>query len=253
MPLKSPFLTGVLSHVPEGERGKAETELIALEEGSLRQADYSKLSSEARTTKENFEALHAKNLDWFEANKAALDEAAGLRTKVTELEAKVGTAAPGTTSGLTKEDLDKHVNAALAETERGAVSFITESNKLGMEHFKTFGDVLDLAPLLADKRIQQIGLRAVYNEVYKPQLTEKSNVAIKAREDALREEGRQAERTALAGKTHPYPVVGNEHSSLDAIEAARAAGDGKVAVGKSADELASEYVRLQGQRTGAPA
>ncbi len=71
-----------------------------------------------------------------------------------------------------------------------------------------------------------------------------------AKADALRKEGYDKARTELASRTHPYPVVGNEPSALDAIEAAVRSGDGKVSV-KSLDDIAAEYARLGASRLGA--
>src|ERR1700720_663514 len=88
MPLKDPFLAGILANVPEADRGKAEASLIALEEGGLRQADYSRLSAEAQATKKQFDDLHAKNLAWFTERQAALEEVDSLRARLASGEVK---------------------------------------------------------------------------------------------------------------------------------------------------------------------
>lgn len=243
MPVKDAFLAGVLAHVPEAERGKAEAKLIELEEGGLRQSDYSKLAADAQAEKERFEKLYEANTAWFEEKKTALAEIDPLRAKVTELEGRKPTV------DLPKDVItEKSLNERLDLMERGAVGFIAEANALTMKHFQQFGEILNMQELLADKRVQTIGLQGVYADKFKDQIKAKADAAEAVRAEALREEGRVAERTKYANRA-PYPVVGNEPSALDGIEAARAGEQPKV---KSVEDMSAEYARLGGARaTGA--
>lgn len=247
MPVKDAFLAGVLAHVPEADRGKAEAALQALEEGGLRQSDYSKLAQEAREAKERFDALYGSNTEWFEEKKAALAETDALRLKVTELEKRPLEGKPADLPAdlIRKADLEK----ILGETERGAVGFIAESNMLSMQHFQQFGELLNINDLLADKRVQQIGLRGVYADKYKEPIAAKAAAAKAAEETKLREEGAAAERAKFANRQTPYPVMGNEPSALDALEAARASGQAPVV--KTVEDMAAEYARLTGVRASA--
>jgi hypothetical protein len=249
MALKSAFLTGILAHVPEADRGKAETELDALEKGSLRQSDYSKLADEAKTAQDRFDALYAANTEWFETRKAELAEVDTLRTRLAAAEKApvvASTSLEIPADVVRKADLDKMFET----TERGAVAFIAEANILAVKHFKEFGDVLDITKLLADKRVQQIGLQGVYAEQFKEPIAAKAKAAEDARAESFREEGRMTERERIARTRQPYPVVGNEPSALDAIEASRT---GEKPVVKSLDDMAAEYARLSGGRAGATA
>lgn len=244
MPVKDQFLAGVLAHVPEADRGKAEAALVALEEGGLRQADYSRLAAEARAAQERFDALYQQNTEWFEARRADLAELDTLRAKVadtTKVEKPLVADLPKDV--ITKKELE----TILDQTERGAVGFIAEANSLSMQHFKEFGEILNITDLLADKRVQQIGLKGVYQDKFKDQITAKAAAAQAAHDATIREEGAKAERERLASTQHPYPVVGNEPSALDAIEAARS---GKSPEVKSIDAIAAEYARLSAARTG---
>jgi hypothetical protein len=247
MPVKNAFLAGVLAHVPEAERGKAEAELITLEEGGLRQADYSKLSAEAQAAKQKFDDLYTKNTDWYTQRQADLQELDTLRAKVATVDPTVVVPKPAALPDnmITKEELRKQMD----EQERGAVGFIAQANRLQLQHFKEFGEILDLNDLLADKQVQQIGLNGVYQLKFKEQIAAKVKAADDARAEAFRKEGREAAFKELAGKSTQYPVLGNEASSLDAIEAARLSGDGKVTL-KSLDDMASEYARLNASRMG---
>ncbi len=245
MAVKDAYLAGVLAHVPETERGKAEAAIQALEEGGLRQADYSRLAAEAKAAQDRFDALYASNLDWLETRKAGLEELDTLRGEVTELRKRPATA-DLPKDVLTAKDLDTRIGTL----EREALGAITEFNTLSLQHYQQFGEVLDLNKLMADKRVQQIGLRGVYQDLYKEPIKAKADAAQAARDEAIREEGRKAERERIAGAQHPYPVSGNEPSALDAIEAAR--GGKQVAV-STVDDMAAAYHRLSETRAGTAA
>jgi hypothetical protein len=247
MALKSAYLTGILAHVPEAERGKAETELQALEDGGLRQNDYSRLAAEAKAEKDRFDQLYQSNLAWLEERKEGLQELDTLRAKVADLEKRPATGAVELPKDVITE---KVLGDRIDVLERQALGAITEFNTLSLQHYQNFGEVLDLNRLMSDKRVQQIGLRGVYQDLYKDQIKAKTDAAQAARDEAIREEGRKAERERLAGAQHPYPVSGNEPSALDAIEAARG---GKQVTVTSVDDMAANYSRLSSERAGAGA
>lgn len=249
MPVKDAFLAGVLAHVPEADRGKVEAALVALEEDGLRQADYSKVSAEAQAAKAKFDELYTKNTEWFQERQADLAALDALRVENADLKTKVTTVVTDPTKPVVDAITKKQLDDTLGETERGAVSFIAEANSLTLKHFKEFGEVLDITDLLKDKRVQQIGLRGVYADTFKDQLKAKADAAEAARVDAIRKEERTKVLAEVAGAHHPYPVVGNESSSLDAIEAARA---GQSPAVKSVEDMTSEYARLTAARTAVP-
>src|SRR3954465_11424273 len=121
MAVKDTFLAGVLAHVPETERGKAEAAIQALEEAGLRQSDYSRLAAEATAAKDRFEGLYASNLEWLETRKAGLEELDTLRGEVTELKKRpaVGEVPKDM---ITAKDLDTRIGTL----EREALGAITE-------------------------------------------------------------------------------------------------------------------------------
>jgi hypothetical protein len=249
MPVKDPFLAGVLASMPEADRAKAEARLIELEEGGLRQADYSKVVAEARAAKTEADDLLARNQAWFTEREAALKEVDTLRARVAaggDPKPVVGDQGFKLPEGLiTKDELTKILDA----TERGAVGFISEANVLSLKHYKDFGEVLNITELMMDPSVQKIGLKGVYEQKFKEQITAKAKAADDARAEAFRVEGEQRALQRMQQQRGPgYPVVGNEPSSLDALEAARAT-DGKVQV-KSLDDMASEYARLNASRMG---
>lgn len=252
MPVKNAFLAGVLAHVPEADRGKAEAELIALEEGGLRQDDYSKKVADARASQERFDTLYAKNTEWFADKQAALVEADTLRARVAELEAAPPVKAgdpPPQKDLVTRSELTKLFD----EFERGAVGYGVDLVGVSNRHQAIFGTPLDretISKIVTDPRAPKLTVMGVYNEMFKEQLDAKAKAASDAAAEALRTEGYNKARAELANTSHPYPVVGNEPSALDAIEAARA---GKAPTVKSLDDMAAEYARLSTTRHGAPA
>ena len=251
MPVKDPFLAGVLALVPETDRAKAEARLIEMEEGELRQSDYSKVVSEARAAKVAADKLLADNQAWFAERKAALEEVDTLRARVAEGTTHVDPLKPTPEFKLPEDVITaKKMQERLNVVEREAVGFIAQTNALTMKHYQQFGEILDINDLLADPRVQQIGLQGVYAEKFKDPIAAKAKAADEAKAEAFRVEGEKRALERLASQRGPgYPVVGNEPSSLDAIEAARLAGDGKVSV-KSLDELADQYTRLSASRLG---
>ncbi len=251
MPVKDPFLAGVLATVPEADRAKAEARLIELEDGGLRQADYSRVSAEAQAIKKQADDLYAQNLQWFTEHEAALKEVDALRARVASGDPNP-VPRPTPTPTVPNPDLmtKKEIQDLFEVTERGAVGFIAEANALTLRHFKEFGDILNITDLLTDPRVQKIGIQGVYQDKFKEQITAKAKAADDARAEAFREEGRKAERERLAASRGPgYPVMGNEASSLDALEASRTAGE-KALKPVSDDYLVQEYARLSSTRGG---
>jgi hypothetical protein len=248
MAVKDAFLAGILAHVPEADRGKAQAALEGLEANGLRQSEYSRLADEAAAAKRAADDLLAQNQAWFAEREAALKEVDTLRAKAaaggeTKVEYKVPEGV------ITRDELTK----ILDQTERGAVGFISEANVLSLKHYKDFGEVLNITELMMDPQVQKIGLKGVYESKFKDQISAKVKAAEDARAEAFRLEGEKRAMERLSQSRGPgYPVVGNEEgSSLDAIEAARESG-GKVTL-KSVNEMASEYARLSSTRSGSPA
>jgi hypothetical protein len=249
MALKDAFLAGILAHVPEAERGKAQEALEGLEERGLMRSDYSKLADQATKAQQAADKLLADNQAWWDAHKESMTELDALRARVTS----GGDPAPQPQPPKLPDGLitKKELTEILNQTERGAVGFIAEANVLSIQHYKDFGEILNVTELATDPRAQQIGIQGVYREKFKEQLAAKAKTAADAQAEAFRLEGEKRAMERLSQQRGPgYPVVGNEPSSLDAIEAAVRSGDGKVQL-KSLDDMAVEYARLSSTRAGA--
>lgn len=252
----SEFLRETLALLPAEKRAPLEAlladadaaaALTKIGEGALRQSDYDRQMDTARTAQTRADALYESNTAWFTEHKAALTELDSLRTRLAAVEVPDPNAVPAAAklpdNVLTREQF----NGEIDKLERGAVGFMDELTDLKFQHYRDFNEVLDTRTLLADKRVQQIGLKGVYQETYKEKLTAKSTAAQTARDEAIRKDAVLAYQREQAGSHAPYPVRGNEPSTLDGLEAAA----GKPVVGKSADEMVSEYARLGAARAGA--
>lgn len=223
-------------------------------EHGLRQEDYSGVVAKARGDEAKFTTLYEQNVAWFNENKAALDELETLRARLNGNPNPNPNANPDPTTApalpagvITQKQFDE----AMGRTEAGALGVIAETALLATQHLHMFQEPLDLRPILGDKRVTQIGIRAVYDDLYKDRLKARADEAQKKREDALRAEGAQAERERLAATRHPYPVSGApEVSTLDALE--RPAGT-NTPVAASVDDMVANFARLNASRTGAGA
>jgi hypothetical protein len=252
----STFLAEVLAKLPEAERAKAqevfagaaaEAALVALGEGALRQSDYSRASNEIRQKEAEVDTYKGQLDTWFAEKKPILEEVEVLRAKVAGQPPVVPPVVPPAAPAFdpSKFVSPEALTKTLEATERGALQFIIESNKLAQQHFKDFGEPLDLAPLVQHKQVQQLGLDGVYRLVHAEQIATRATAAADAAREAIRKEEREKLQAEMARAQTPYPVRGNEPSTLDAIEAARA---GTAPTIRTIDDMANEYIRLGGTR-----
>lgn len=224
-----------------------ETGLVTLGSNVLRQDDYSRNMNElgtqrtaAETAKAEAEALYASNKAWFDQKQEELADYARLKAGGGNPNPNPDPAKTGDPKVVTVESLA----ATIAATEQGAVAFFTELNTLSLQHFQQFGEVLDTQKLLTDKRVQQIGIRGVYADQHKAQLDQRADKLRLEAEEKIRADERQKIAVSQASQHHPYPVRGNEPSTLDRFE--RAADQApKVA---TVDDMANEYARLSAAR-----
>jgi hypothetical protein len=144
--------------------------------------------------------------------------------------------APDLSGYITKEQHEQGLKEAIARLSQEAVPFIVAQNTLAMKHYQTFGEVLDMDPLLADPRVNQLGLQGVYDAQYADRYKDKAEAAEKAREAELREKIRTEERQSLLS-THPYPVASTPPpSTLDGLQTEDAPTGGP-----SVESMAAQY------------
>lgn len=238
----------------EAELGDAG--LTALGNGVLRREDHSRemnelqtLRTAAETAKAEYEQLHGANKQWFEEQQANLQELERLRKQVAGNGGGNPNPNPNPSPAEPKVVTADALAATLAEQERGAVGFISATTKLALQHMQMFNEVLDIDALLADKRVQQIGILGVYREQHKAQLDARDAEIKKKAEDAIRLDERTKVLQQQNSNHVPYPVRGNEPSTLDALEQPPASRPAAATV----DQMAEQYLRLQAGRIGAPA
>lgn len=246
------FLAGVLAKLPAEQRAPVQTAFEAAESAAALEALGGGVLAQAEFSRE-MDGLTAwkKQLDdWFAEKQADLTELSELKagkrtlTGVPVVPAVVPAAAAAA-AAAPAIDFDAEFNKRIGRTEQDAIAFFAELNQLSQEHLHRFNEVLDTRALVTDKRAQQLGLRGVYHELHKEQITARADADKKVYEDKLRAEGAAAARAAMASTTQPFPITGNEVSSLDALEAARAGQTPKVA---TVDDMTAELARLSGLR-----
>lgn len=209
------FLEQLLAQVPEDRQAAvrealaSDSVLTELGAAVLRQSDYSRNQDEIQRYKAQLDA-------WFAENKALLDRA--LQTPATPAtpSASSAPAIQSPATGLTREDL----LAELQQREQAAIAAIVTTNQLSTKHYATFQEVLDIAGLMRDPQINDLGLMGVYDKHYKPKYDELAQQAETARIEA--EVKKRLDEERRKHPHMPYPVNSHEPSPLDAITRALA-------------------------------
>jgi len=253
------FMQGVLAALPEEKRAAAvalfqgeevDTALEFAGEGSMLRADYSRGQNEMGAKETEIENHWSKLNSWYAGKKAGLDEVDALRAKVTELQAGHGTGngdgdlppGAGDLSGgkpaakMTKDELlqtigldpSKIVTAdqlteVVGNIERGMLSFYQQANPISIEHYNTFGEVLDVEAVFKHPQVQTIGFKAAYLDTHKDKFEAKAvkeaeahdkEVADKAVAEHIKENvGNQG--FPIPGRSMPSGIT----SPLDNLEA----------------------------------
>lgn len=241
------FMAGVLAKVPEGQRAavqaaiEASPEALALiGDGVIRQEDYSRNMNDLAAAKKKNEDYYVELSTWHTGVKTELET---LRAAKPAPVADPNKPAPdGNKADITKADVD----AMLDTFGRDAAGFVAATNTLSMAHFQKFGEVLDLRPLLEDKRIKELGLNGVYNEVYKEQLAAKAAAATAAETARLRAEIETNVRRELANQQIPGAI--SPQTGASPLDAIGKAPDPAINI---VDAAATEYNRLAAARNGA--
>lgn len=244
------FLAGVLAKVPEASRAQVQAALEAPEalsvigDGVIRQEDYSRnMNALAESTKKNndyyaeLQGWHTTNKELVELGKVA--KAAGGTIPVVD----PNKPAPTGKADITKADVDSMLDAF----GRDAAGFVAATQTLAMQHMHKFGEVLDLRPLLEDKRIKELGLQGVYTDVFKDKLAAKEAEATAKATATLRAEIEAQVRREFADKQIPGGITPSTGASpLDVLSATIDPTK------HTAEAAAQEYNRLGAARSATP-
>lgn len=261
------FLAGVLAKLSPEDRVQGETAWRTLQalgggtvasaigDGTLAQAEFSRLSDDLRTQQETLvrsraeveaeqqrlNGIHDAQLQWFEANSAALEEYQRMRASGTPTPTPTPTPSPTPApAGFTEE----HFNERIAAERAAFLGFQRDENALLREHFSRFQEVLDLEPLLQHPQIRELGLKGAYQLVHKDRLAQHATAAAAAVEEKIRADERAKVLASQASMPYPSPTGVGSGSPLDALAPA---GQGPVV-----DAAVTEYLRLQQARAGSP-
>jgi len=241
----SAFLAGVLAKVPEGlraqvkeafEKPEAKDAVVLLGDGVLARSDYSKhMDAVAKQDKELKDKIAATTevadaqTRWWEANKTALTEYPTMKTELERLKAggeidDDGNPKPPV-STLSKDDIQKLVNDAIAAEGRGYVELNAFMLDTGLEHLRLFGERPDMRALVTNAKLGKpianqpgrvFSLQDAYNELYGEKVAAKTKeIDDKRINDEV--DKRVAEK--LKGQVgNPFPLRNEGPSVLDVLE-----------------------------------
>jgi hypothetical protein len=216
--------------------------------GTLRQSEFSKGMDELRQWhkdmsewwRENegkakgYDALKAEN-DRLKAQGAVLDD--------DDLDEERRRPTLDPSRFVSKEDFDKAVAQQLQQKEQEFLRFNALSQKLAMNHFKEFGEVLDLDEVISHASETRQQLLPAYSDMVRERREKKQGEDLKARLDAARAEGAAEERKKFSGV--PFVAKPTVPSTLDGLEAK----EGQKAPDLSIDALVAQHNELAARRS----
>lgn len=235
------FLAGVLQRLSPEDRQKGE-ELIAqmkalgggavvtaVGDGVLAQSEFSSQMDRLNADRAAVEAAQAEleavrvqqqetyrqQTEWWQGNQANLQELERLRKA--GMSNGNGHAQPAAVpKGVVTEE---QLEAFRRDLTGAFLGFDQDKSALQREHFQMFGEIPDLSPLLQHPQIRDVGLKGVYQQVFKDRLDAHAKAEEKKREDAIRADERRKLLESQA--TMPYPMAGEAAfeagSPLDAL------------------------------------
>ncbi len=215
----------VLAKLPENLRTEVAQKLGAPEatdaitllgDSALARSDYStrmdEITAKEKAIAEDYDRLNT----WFTENKAQLDKAAALEKEVATLKGGKPpvadpTPTPAPSTGMTKEDLEKLLQAR-DESYAGVLAL---STTLATKHLRDFNEVLDMNELVSFATSKQVSLA----DAYKVKFADKIAAKAKEQEDARINqlvEVRLAE-VRKQDVNQPFPLRNQSPSVLDVL------------------------------------
>lgn len=186
-----------------------------LEEGQLRQSDYSRLSAEAQQKIRQANDYYNELVTWKQTESARNPASVSDPTPATD------------ESYLSKTEFTAEIN----KIQSGAIGFLTVLNDKSMEYFQEFGKRLDTAAVLKKAQDEGTNFVIAYERFVQPGREEKFKAEIEAR---VKKEREEAVKEAMANMAMPTAtnntgLVGNfgtEQHVLDRLAAKPAEGFG---------------------------
>jgi len=152
-----------------------------LEDGHLRQSDYSRLSAEAQAEIKRSKDYYNELVAW-KAGQADPNADAN--------------AGGGDPEYLSKETFRQE----LSKVENGAIGFISTLSKTSMKHFKEFGTILDTEAVIAKARQDGTNFEIAYDRFVQPDREVKAKAEL---EERIARERKEAAAEALANVSIP--------------------------------------------------
>lgn len=225
------FLAGVLAKLPEEQRAqvkailddpKAKDAVTLVGDSVLARSDYSKHMDALKKQETEVLTIQQQQTDWWNANKARLEQAATLEAENTKL--KAGGTGDGP-KGLTSEEAAKLVADQIAQNERGYANLMFFSQTMGAKHQALFGEPLDMMELGANPKLgkpilgtdRTFSLQDAYNEKHGERVSTKAKETEDKRINDEVEKRMVEERKKLIAQ--PFPLRGGqpEASVLDIL------------------------------------
>ena len=207
---------------------------------ALRRQDHSRQLDAVAQERARLKAVEDQQVKWWNESQAAVE--VGKKALAAGFDP-----ASTTHADLTREwpkDVPKleDVRKEINEREQGALAFIAHTNKLAFDHFRTFGEPLDIAALASDPRAKDIGLLGVYNARLADQLAQKAKEAEDKRIGALVDARLTEERKKFIRPPDSFTGAPQLGSPLDVLEATPGGKPGLV------DEAVAMYEELAAKR-----
>lgn len=188
-----------------------QTVVKRLEEGQLRQSDYSRQVSEAQAKINEALQFRAQLVEWQKQEQDRLAaERAAFRTNA-GIDPDPEPTQP-TNGGLTKDEL----LGELRKMEQGAIGLFSVMNNKSVRHLQEFGEVLDTSEVVKKAQEAGVNFEIAYDLYTKPKREAK---AAKELEERIKREREEAAREALANASlptgNPFQNVGGNPHPLD--------------------------------------
>lgn len=206
---------------------KKDTILEKLGGYMLKQDEFNRLANQTSAHKERLDV-------WYAENQAAIAEGLEAKAELERLQAERSTKppagddddeisrtmkreAPPAPSGLTKEQVEQMLAERQALIEQRGLYTIGNVYELGLDHFKRFGEKLDITGLYETARKNQVDLNTAYQIFAKDKIDEANEAAekqkfevlkAKAREEALRELSQNPNLPYIPPTTEPGVLSG---------------------------------------------
>ncbi len=264
------FLTGLLATVPEDKREAVRAAIAGVEdveasaayvaERTLGRQEFSRSMDAAAAREKDADALltsltdeRQKVWDWWETNKAALEEAKTFKAAhPPKPEDKPPPVVPP--NALTKEQFDKALDERLQAFGAEALPLMEAYAGLGTVHLKTFDEALsnqDFERIRQHATKQKVSLLDAYKDLYKEQFTALDKKAADDHDEKIRKDERDKVVAEVAAR-QGVPYVAPGPAGISPIDVITLSPEDQKKAADAADPalLAAEY--LQKVATASP-